>query len=100
LDACLSPNSPTDSAEEAKKTTETAYLTVEHVRLAAGAWFEAHCLPRSARLRRYQQAAERIAYHQLRNMEARRSHTKTTLRRLHRMNIWLSHLPSCMPRTG
>ena len=85
------------SASE-KKTTETAYLTVEQVREAAGAWFEAHSLPRGARWRRYQETAERIVYYQERNREARRSHTKTTLRRLHHMGIWLSDLPSCHPR--
>ena len=86
------------SASE-KKTTETAYLTVEQVRQAAGAWFEAHSLPRGARWERYQRAAERITYYKQRNKEARRSHTKKTLRRLHEIGIKLRDLPSCMPRT-
>ena len=84
------------SASE-KKTTETAYLTVEQVRQAAGAWFEAHSLPRGARWKRYHKVAQTIAYYQKHNKEARRSHTKTTRRRLHEMGIRLSDLPSCRP---
>jgi SRSO17 transposase len=61
-----------------KKTTETAYLTVEQIRYAASVWFDAHCLPGGARWKRYQEAAERIAYHQRHNRDARRSHTKKT----------------------
>ena len=81
-----------------KKTTETAYLTVEQVRQAAGAWFESHGLPHGARSKRYQETAEQIIYYQRRNRDARRSHRKATLQRLHRMGIRLGDLQTCTPR--
>ncbi len=85
------------SASE-KKTTETVYNNLEQVRDAACAWCEALSQPPRARQKQYQQAAQRIAYYQHRNQQARKSHTKTTRRRLRRLGVKLSQLPSCVPR--
>lgn len=82
-----------------KKTTETEYLTVEQVRDAACAWCEAQSLPPRARHLKYQAVAERIAYYQSRNQQARKSHTKTTKRRLRKLGVKLGRLPSCKPRS-
>ena len=80
-----------------KKTPETQYLTVEMVRSAASAVVEGFALPASARRIIYEQKAYTIAYYLRRNQAARKSHTKTKLRRLHDMGIDVETLPSCDP---
>ena len=84
------------SASE-KKTPHALYLTVEQVRQAACAWIHAQRLAPGARKAVYQQAAERISYYQHRNQQARRSHTKTTLKRFRAIGIDVDQLPSCKP---
>ena len=84
------------SASE-KKTTHTLYLTVEQVREAACAWIDAQRLVPAAWPAVYRKAAQRIAYYQRRNQQARQSHTKTTLRNLQSLAIDVRHLPSCKP---
>ncbi len=70
---------------------------MEMVRSAASAVVEASGLPASAQQTIYQRQAETIAYHLRRNQAARKSHTKTKLRRLHAMEIDVETLPSCDP---
>ena len=53
-----------------------------------------------ARERLYQKIAKRIAYHQRRNARARVSHTKATIRKLHRHGIKLTGLPRCDENTS
>ena len=57
-------------------------------------------LDSNARERLYERAAERINYHQRRNASARKSHTKTTIRELHRKGINLTGLPRCEENTS
>ena len=80
-----------------KKTTDSAYLTVEMVREAASAFVAGWGLPPSARAKSYQKAADKISYHLRRNQQARKSHTKTTRNRLRALEIDVDMLPSCEP---
>ena len=84
------------SASE-KKTTDSLYLTVEQVRIAACAWVKARGLGPAARKVIYQRAAELISYHQHRNQQSRVSHTKTTVKRLRKIGIKAGQLPACKP---
>lgn len=70
---------------------------MEQVREAVSIWFEARGLPRSCRLKKYEEEAARIAYHQHRNRIARQSHTKETRRRLRQMGINPDRLRLCVP---
>ena len=47
----------------------------------------------------YDQAVSQIAYYQQRNAAARRSHTKTTLKKLHKQGIYITDLPRCKWQT-
>ena len=88
---------PGCSSASEKKTPETLYLTVEQVREAANAWLAAWSLPPAARMTLYQETAERMAYYQHRNQQARQAHRQKTLRRLRTLGINLCQLPSCIP---
>jgi len=79
-----------------KKTTESFYLTVEQVRLAACVCIEAKSLSPSVRKKKFCQTAEIIAYYQRRNRQARISHTRKTLHRLKCLGIKVHQLPSCV----
>lgn len=50
-------------------------------------------LDSNARERLYEKAAQCIDYHQRRNASARTSHTRTTIRKLHREGTKLTGLP-------
>jgi hypothetical protein len=65
--------------------------------MAASVCVAAQSLGPLARYQTYQRVAERIAYYQRRNQQARRSHTKTTLSSLKTLGIRLSQIPSCIP---
>jgi hypothetical protein len=65
------------------------------VRIAADAIIQSWQLEPPARERLFQRAARRIAYYQDRNALARACHTRTALRRLHRLGITLKNLPRC-----
>ena len=65
--------------------------------MAASAWVEAQSRHSAARRGIYQDAADKIAYYQLRNQQARVSNTKTTVARLLAMGIDVDRLPSCIP---
>ena len=79
------------------KRPGTLYLTVEQIREAASTWVAIRMLPYSARQILYQRVAKKISYYQRRNLQARKSHTKTTLRRLRKLGIKVSRLKSCVP---
>ena len=70
---------------------------VEQVRMAASAWVEAQSRHSAARRGIYQDVAEKIAYHQKRNQQARIFHTRATVARLLELGIDVDHLPSCAP---
>ena len=88
---------PASISASEKKTTHSLYLTVEQVRQAACAWIDAQRLVPAARPTIYRSTAQRIAYYQRRNQQARQSHTKTTLRTLQSLGIDVRQLPSCKP---
>lgn len=73
-------------------------LTLEQVRQATSVWLDSADLPASARRRRYEQELHKMAYHQRRNAQAKKSHTKTRLRRLAELGIDVEGLPSCLPK--
>jgi hypothetical protein len=72
-------------------------LTMEQVRTAACAWVEAQSRHSAARRGIYHDAAEKIAYYQMRNREARIFHTRATVAHLLAMGIDVDQLPSCIP---
>ena len=88
---------PGSISSSEKKTTGTLYLTVEQVQDAANTWLLAQSYPPRCRQAVYQKAANRIAYRQRRNRDARKDHRQATLKRLHQLGIKLSLLPSCVP---
>ena len=70
---------------------------MEQVRLAACAWVEAQSRHSAARRGIYHDAADKIAYHQVHNQQARIFHTRATVARLLAMGIDVDQLPSCIP---
>ena len=74
-----------------------ARLTIEQVRGAACVHLEAASLTPTARRERYQQELDKIDYHQCRNRQACKSHTKTRMDRLLQLGIDVDQLPTCQP---
>ena len=72
-------------------------LTLEQIRQATSVWLDSADLPASARRRRYEQELHKMSYHQRRNAQAKKSHTKTRMRRLAELGIDVEGLPSCIP---
>ena len=70
-------------------------MTVCQVRTAANAMIFSLHMSGQKRRDYLQQVADNIAYTQQRNAEARKSHRKATLRRLHAIGIKISCLPRC-----
>ncbi len=58
---------------------------------------EAASLKPTARRERYQQELDKIDYHQCRNRQACKSHTKTRIDRLLQLGIDVDQLPTCQP---
>ncbi|MCH7686664.1 MAG: transposase [Planctomycetes bacterium] len=82
--------------EQEQGDTE-ARLTIEQVRGAACVHLEAASLKPTARRERYQQELDKIDYHQRRNRQACKSHTKTRINRLLQLGIDVDQLPTCQP---
>lgn len=74
-------------------------LTVEQVRSAVNIWLETANLPPSVRRTRFEDEIARHQYHQRRSQQARKSHTKTKLRRLTAIGIDVETIKSCIPDT-
>jgi SRSO17 transposase len=72
-------------------------LTVPQVRGAMNAWLDAADMTPQARKQRYQAELDNIGYHQRRNEQARRSHTKTTIATLKALGIDPEKIKSCIP---
>ena len=71
-------------------------LTIEQVRSAMDVWLDAANLPRAARLDRYQKEINQQTYHQQRNAQARKSHTKTRRHELQALGIRIDRIKSCV----
>ena len=71
-------------------------LTTEQVRSAMNAWLLAEGLKPAARRDRYEKEDRKQRYHQRRNGQARKSHTKTRIGRLAAMEIDVDHIKSCI----
>lgn len=74
----------------------TTRLTVEQVRSAMNTWLSASDLKPAVRTERYQKELANQDYHQRRNAQARKSHTKTRLSKLHALGIDAHKIKSCL----
>ena len=70
-------------------------LTVEQVRAAVNCWLAHHELPPPLRAERYQDELDRHNYHQRRNAQAIKSHTKTRYRLLKELGVDPDKIKSC-----
>ncbi len=77
---------------------ELGRLTVEQVRRAVNTWIATADSPPAIRRKRYQRETEKILYYRRRNEQARKSHTKTRLKRLKALEIDIDQLESCIPK--
>lgn len=75
-------------------------LTIEQVKSAMDVWLDAADLPPAARRRRYEAELYKQNYYQRRNKQARKSHTKTKIARLHELGIDIENIKSCLPDTN
>ena len=71
------------------------HLTVEQVRRAMNIWLDTVDLKPAARRSRFQKELETQHYHQRRNCQSRRSHTKTRLAKLKSLGIDPDRIRSC-----
>ena len=71
-------------------------LTVEQVRSATNTWLSAADLKPAARQERYETELKNQRYHQRRNRQARKSHTKTKIARLNALGIDVNKIKSCI----
>jgi len=79
-------------------TVKVGRLTVEQVRAAMTVWLNVADLSPAARKRGYEKELKKMRYHQRRNEQASKSHTKTKLERLSELGIEVEELVSCIPR--
>jgi SRSO17 transposase len=70
-------------------------LTIEQVRRATSIWLSAADLKPSARRKRHEKELWKQRYHQRRNLQAGRSHTKTKIARFTAMGINVNQIKSC-----
>jgi SRSO17 transposase len=71
-------------------------LTVEQVRSAVNTYLSAADLQPAKRKKRYQDELEHQRYHQRRNRQSRKSHTKTRVARLRALGIDADKIKSCI----
>ncbi len=74
-------------------------LSVEQIRSVTNVWLDAMDLPPSARRERFEKELNKQRYHQRRNRQARKSHTKTRRRKLEALGIHVNKIKSCLPDT-
>jgi len=72
-------------------------LTIEQVRGATCVYLEAADMTPAARREHYQKQLDKIDYHQRRNHQACKSHTKTRIHQLQQLGIDVKQLPTCQP---
>lgn len=75
------------------------HLTTEQVRRAMNAWLEA-AARRLTKTQRLERELEKQQYYQHRNVQARRSHTKTRKARLKALGIDADRIKSCLPNVS
>ena len=71
-------------------------LTIEQVRSATNTYLSAADLKPAARRKRYEKDQEKQRYHQQRNRQAGKSHTKTKIIRLTALGIDVNQIKSCI----
>jgi hypothetical protein len=71
-------------------------LTIEQVRSAMNIWLSAADLKPAARRKRHEKDEEKQRYHQRRNLQAGKSHTKTKIARLTAMGIDVDRIKSSL----
>jgi len=71
-------------------------LTVEQVRSATNTWLSSADLKPAKRQERYEKELNNQRYHQRRNRQSRKSHTKTRIARLNRLGIDVNKIKSCI----
>lgn len=74
-------------------------ISVEQVRSAMDVWLDAADLPPAPRRQRFEKELKKQKYYQRRNKQARKSHTKTRIKRLTAMGIDVDTIKSCIPDT-
>ena len=72
------------------------HLTTEQVRRAINTWIEV-AAPRLTKIERLEKELAKQQYHQKRNAQARRSHTRTKKARLQALGIDADRIKSCVP---
>jgi SRSO17 transposase len=82
--------------DDTPESQEADRLTIEQVRSAMNTWLSAADLKPAARRERYERRLNTQRYHQRRNRQAGRSHTKTKIARLTAMSIDINHIKSCI----
>jgi SRSO17 transposase len=80
---------------DAPDSTEADRLTIEQVRSAIGTWLSAADLRPAARRKRHEKDQNKQRYHQRRNRQAGKSHTKTKIARLTAIGINVNRIKSC-----
>ena len=80
---------------DASDSQEAERLTIEQVRSAIGTWLSAADLRPAARRKRHEKDQNKQRYHQRRNRQAGKSHTKTKIARLTAMGINVNQIKSC-----
>ena len=73
-------------------------LTVEQVRSAMDTWLDTADMKPAARQKRYEKELDKQRYHQRRNEQARRSHTKTRIKKLQSDGVDPDRIKSCTPK--
>lgn len=71
-------------------------ISVEQVRSAMNVWLAVADLPPSVRRKRFDEELQKQQYHQRRNWQAGKSHTKTRIQRLAAMGIDVTRIKSCL----
>ena len=74
-------------------------LSVEQIRSVTNVWLDAMDLPPATRRERLEKELKKQRYHQRRNQQARKSHTKTRRRKLEALGIHVDKIKSCLPDT-
>jgi SRSO17 transposase len=72
-------------------------ISVEQVRSATNVWLDTADLPPASRRERFEKELEKQKYHQQRNQQARKSHTKTRIQKLTAIGIDVDKIKSCLP---
>lgn len=74
-------------------------LSLEQVRSATNTWLQSADLKAAAKKQRYEDELAKQRYYQRRNKQARKSHTKTRIKKLEELGIKVDRIKSCIPRT-